>query len=160
MGFVKNRYVGRTFIQETQKQRERSVSIKLGALGAAVKGKRVVLVDDSIVRGTTCANIVANLRAAGATEVHMRISSPPFLHPCYFGTDISSRDNLIACKMSIDEIRDHIGADSLGYLSIEGVHAIAKESNLSMCDACFTGKYPIEVPEEMPKDKYDQKIQA
>lgn len=160
MGFVKNRYIGRTFIQETQKQRERSVSIKLGALGAAVKGKRVVLVDDSIVRGTTCANIVANLRAAGATEVHMRISSPPFMHPCYFGTDISSREHLIACKMSIDEIRDHIGADSLGYLSIEGVHAIAKESNLSMCDACFTGRYPIEVPDEMPKDKYDQKIQA
>ena len=158
IALIKNKYIGRTFIQDTQKKRERAVRIKLNALSAAASGKRIVLIDDSIVRGTTCAHIVQMLREAGAKEVHMRISSPPFLHPCYFGTDIDSRDKLIACRMSLDEVCKTIGADSLGYLSIEGIHGIAKEANIHFCDACFTGKYPIEVPEEKPIDKFSQKI--
>lgn len=157
-GFIKNRYVGRTFIQSTQRQRERSVAIKLNTLACAVEGKRVVLVDDSIVRGTTSAKIVQNLRAAGATEVHVRISSPPFLYPCYFGTDIDSQEHLIACRLTQDEICKQIGADSLGYLSIEGLHSIAKEANCGFCDACFTGEYPIPVPVEVEPDKYSQKL--
>ncbi len=155
---IKNKYIGRTFIQDTQKKRERAVRIKLNALSAAVSGKRIILIDDSIVRGTTCAHIVQLLRDAGAKEVHMRISSPPFLHPCYFGTDIDSRDKLIACRMSLDDVCKHIGADSLGYLSIEGVNSIAKEANIHFCDACFTGKYPIEVPDEPPVDKFQVKL--
>ena len=125
VGFIKNRYIGRTFILPTQKQREDAVRIKLNVLKATVAGKRVVMGDDSIVRGTTRANIIRMLREAGATEVHVRISSPPFINPCYYGTDIDSKDKLIACKMSIDEIRQKIGADSLGYLSLESVKKIA-----------------------------------
>lgn len=158
IGLIKNKYIGRTFIEDTQKKRERAVRIKLNVLSAAVKGKRIVLVDDSIVRGTTSAHIIQMLRDAGAKEVHFRISSPPFLHPCYFGTDINSRKHLIACRMSLDEICKEIGADTLGYLSIEGIHAIAKEAKIDFCDACFTGNYPIEVPDEMPVDKYANKI--
>ena len=158
IALIKNKSLGRTFIQDTQKKRERAVRIKLNALSAAISGKRIVLIDDSIVRGTTCAHIVQMLREAGAKEVHMRISSPPFLNPCYFGTDIDSRDKLIACRMPLDEVCKTIGADSLGYLSIEGIHGIAKEANIDFCDACFTGNYPIEVPEEKPVDKFSQKI--
>ena len=159
IGFVKNKYIGRTFIQDKQKKRERSVGIKLNPMSSAVKGKRVILVDDSIVRGTTCAKIVAHLRKAGATEVHMRISSPLFLNPCYFGTDIDSRDKLIACRMSVDEIRDHVGADSLGFLKIDQVHKIAPDAKeVNFCDACFSGNYPMEVPSEKPIDKYGKKI--
>lgn len=158
IALIKNKYIGRTFIQDTQKKRERAVRIKLNALSAAVSGKRIVLIDDSIVRGTTCAHIVQMLREAGAKEVHMRISSPPFLHPCYFGTDIDSRDKLIACRMPLDEVCKTIGADSLGYLSIEGIHGIAKEAKINFCDACFSGNYPIEVPDEKPVDKFTQKI--
>ena len=158
IGFIKNRYVGRTFIQSSQKQRERAVHIKLNPLSAAVKGKRVVLVDDSIVRGTTSAKIVELLREAGAREVHMRISSPPFLHPCYFGTDVSNTDSLIACSLTVKEICRQIGADSLGYLSLEGIHKIAPDSACSFCDACFTGNYPVEVPETTQPHKYDVKL--
>ena len=154
IGFIKNRYVGRTFIQTKQKTREKSVGIKLNVLAAAVKGKRVVLVDDSIVRGTTSANIVQNLRAAGATEVHLRISSPPFLHPCYFGTDIDAREKLIAHKRSIESIRERIGADTLGYLSIDDIKQIAPDAKCSFCYACFTGDYPIKVLDEKYSDKY------
>lgn len=157
-GFIKNRYIGRTFIQETQEQRERSVHIKLNPLSAAVKGKRVVMIDDSIVRGTTSAHIVELLRKAGATEVHMRISSPPFLNPCYFGTDISSREYLIACRLTLDEIRQEIGADSLGYLSLENLHKIAVGSKCDFCDACFTGKYPVEIKDSIFEDKFSKKI--
>ena len=146
IALVKNRYIGRTFIQTTQGQREHSVRIKLNALSAAVKGKRIVLVDDSIVRGTTCANLVSLLREAGAKEVHMRISSPPFLYPCYFGTDIDSQDKLIACRKTVAEICKDIGANSLGYLSISALNSIAPDSKLHFCSACFTGDYPIEVP--------------
>ena len=158
VGFIKNRYVGRTFIQPTQGQREEAVRIKLNALGDTVRGKRVVMVDDSIVRGTTSARIVKLLREAGAKEVHMRISSPPFINPCYFGTDIDAKDKLIACKMTIPEIAKQIDVDSLGYLSIDGVKRIAEGASCNFCIGCFTGKYPIEVPDEMPQDKYCMKI--
>jgi amidophosphoribosyltransferase len=146
IALVKNRYIGRTFIQATQGQRETSVRIKLNPLSAVVKGKRVVLVDDSIVRGTTSAKLVSLLREAGAAEVHMRISSPPFLYPCYFGTDVDSQDNLIACKMTIEEIRKELGADTLGYLSTKYLGDIAQGSNVGFCTACFTGKYTVPVP--------------
>ncbi len=158
VGFIKNRYVGRTFIQPTQGQRDRAVRIKLNALSATVKGKRVVLVDDSIVRGTTSARIVKLLREAGATEVHMRISSPPFINPCYFGTDIDSKDKLIACKMSIPEIAKTIGVDSLGYLSVENIKKIAQGAHCDFCVGCFSGEYPIDVPDAPQKDKFEQKL--
>lgn len=159
VGFIKNRYVGRTFIQPTQAMRENAVRIKLNALEATVKGKRVVLVDDSIVRGTTSKRIVQLLREAGATEVHMMISSPPFTNPCYFGTDIDGRDKLIACRMSIEEIRKSIGADTLGYLSIEAVKNIAKTNSGSFCTACFTGEYPVRIYGEK-EDKFENKINS
>ncbi|MDE6103755.1 MAG: amidophosphoribosyltransferase [Oscillospiraceae bacterium] len=158
VGFIKNRYVGRTFIQPSQSQRSNSVRIKLNVIKDVVKGKRVVLIDDSIVRGTTSARIVNLIREAGATEVHMRISSPPFTNPCYFGIDIDSKENLIACQMSIEEIAKEIGADSLGYLSIEGVKKIAENAKCNFCTGCFTGDYPVKVPKEMPKDKFERKI--
>lgn len=158
VGFIKNRYVGRTFIQPSQSQRSNSVRIKLNVIKDVVKGKRVVLIDDSIVRGTTSARIVNLIREAGATEVHMRISSPPFTNPCYFGIDIDSKENLIACQMSIEEIAKEIGADSLGYLSIEGVKNIAENAKCNFCTGCFTGEYLIRVPKEMPKDKFERKI--
>ncbi|MBQ2696383.1 MAG: amidophosphoribosyltransferase [Clostridia bacterium] len=145
-GFIKNKYVGRTFILPTQAQREAAVNIKLNVLKSSVAGKRVVMIDDSIVRGTTCANIIRALKEAGAKEVHMRVSSPPYLWPCYFGTDIPSRDCLMAVKYSIEEIRQKIGADSLGYLSVEGLKEATKALNCDYCQACFTGKYPMEVP--------------
>lgn len=158
VGFIKNRYVGRTFIQPSQGQRENSVRIKLNAISDTVKGKRVILVDDSIVRGTTSGRIVNLIREAGATEVHMRISSPPFINPCYFGTDIDSKDKLIACQMTIGEIAKHIGVDSLGYLSVEGVRSLAKETNIDFCDGCFTGSYPTAIPTTFEKDKFESKI--
>ena len=158
VGFIKNRYVGRTFIQPSQLERTNSVRIKLNVVKDVVRGKRVILIDDSIVRGTTCRRIVDLIREAGATEVHMRISSPPFKNPCYFGTDIDSKENLIACKMTVDEIAEHIGADSLGYLSVDGVKNIAKGASCGFCTACFDGNYPIDVPKQMLKDKFEFKI--
>lgn len=158
VGFIKNRYIGRTFIQPSQGQRENSVKIKLNVIKETVKGKRVVMIDDSIVRGTTSARIVNLLREAGAKEVHMRVSSPPFLNPCYFGTDIDSRENLIACQMPVEDIAKAIGADSLGYLSITGVNQIAEGARCGFCDGCFTGKYPIDVPDVMQKNKFERKL--
>lgn len=158
VGFVKNRYIGRTFIQPSQTQRTNSVKIKLNVIKEVVRGKRVILVDDSIVRGTTCRHIVDLIREAGAKEIHMRISCPPFTNPCYFGTDIDSKENLIACKMSVDETAKHIGADSLGYLSIESVKKIAEKASCGFCTACFDGEYPVKVPDKMPKDKFEFKI--
>ena len=154
--FIKNRYIGRTFIQSSQRQREHSVKIKLNALKASVEGKRVVLIDDSIVRGTTSAKIIQMLKDSGAKEVHMRISAPPFKNPCYFGTDVDSRENLIACHMSVEEIRQKIGADSLDYLSIENMRKIAIGCGRGLCEGCFTGVYPIEVPEEDHKDQFER----
>ncbi len=158
VGFIKNRYVGRTFIQPSQKQRMNSVRLKLNAVRETVEGKRVVLIDDSIVRGTTSARIVKLLRDAGAKEIHFRVSCPPFTNPCYFGTDIDSKEHLIACRMTVPEICETIGADSLGYLSVEGVRSIAQGAGCGFCTGCFTGDYPIAVPTEQPKDKFEMKI--
>lgn len=159
IGFIKNRYIGRTFIQSTQEQRSRSVAIKLNPISTVVKGKRVVLVDDSIVRGTTSERIVSLLKNAGATEVHMRISSPPFKYPCYFGTDISSKDDLIANHFSLEGIAKEIGADSLGYLSLDNIKTIAQELDCGYCDGCFSGKYPIDVQSAASVDKFDEKFE-
>lgn len=158
LGFIKNKYIGRTFIQPTQLQRSSSVQIKLNALKSAVNGRRVIMVDDSIVRGTTCARIVSLLRDAGAKEVHVRISSPPFRNPCFFGTDIDSRDKLIACQMSVDGIRERIGADTLGYLGAEDLDSLAPNSKRTFCKGCFTGSYPIDVPDEVPKNRFEIKF--
>lgn len=144
MAFHKNSYVGRTFIKPQQSQRESSVKIKLNVIEEVVKGKRIVMVDDSIVRGTTCANIIKMLKKAGAAEVHVRISAPPFLYPCYFGTDVPSNEQLIAHSHTAEEIRAMIGADSLGYMEIDKLKNMA--GALGYCDACFTGNYPMEVP--------------
>ena len=158
MGFIKNKYIGRTFIQPTQSDREDKVRIKLNTIASAVRGKRVVMADDSIVRGTTCARIVKLLRDAGAKEVHMRVSSPPFMYPCYFGTDIDSRDKLIANNHSIDEIAKIIDVDTLGYISIENTKKIAVNTKLDFCVGCFTGEYPSEPPKKTEKPKYMYKI--
>ena len=156
-GLLKNRYIGRTFISPGQKSRENLVRLKLSPIASAIAGKRVVLVDDSIVRGTTCGQIVNLLRAAGAKEVHMRISSPPFKFPCYYGTDISSKDKLIANRYTTEEIAMVIGVDSLGYLSIENAMKLSGEEK-GYCNACFTGEYPTMVPTEIPARRFDQKI--
>lgn len=154
MAFVKNSYVGRTFIKPKQSERTSSVRIKLNVLPEVVRGKRVVMIDDSIVRGTTCAKIVRMLKNAGATQVHVRISSPPFLHPCYFGTDVPTLDQLIAHNNSIEQIRDMIGADSLGYLAVERLSDLIG-GDTGFCDACFTGRYPIEPPKEDIRGEYE-----
>lgn len=159
VGFIKNKYIGRSFIQPSQDQREDAVRIKLNVVRPNIEGKRVIMIDDSIVRGTTCARIVALLREAGAKEVHMRVSSPPFKYPCYFGTDVDSQENLIACKYnSVEDIAKIIGVDSLAYLSIDATHKLAEQSHLNYCDGCFTGNYPVEVPKEQPKDKFETKL--
>lgn len=142
-GFVKNRYIGRSFIYPTQVQRENAVRLKLNPLSYNISGKSIVLVDDSIVRGTTSAKLIQNLRHAGAKEVHMRISSPPFLHTCHFGTDIDKEENLIANNMSIEEIRQQIGADTLEFISIEGLKEACSKSDMPFCTGCFTGDYGI-----------------
>ena len=143
VGLVKNRYIGRTFIQTTQEKREKAVSIKLNTLASTVRGKSVVMVDDSIVRGTTCAHIVSLLREAGATKVHMRISSPPFLHRCHYGTDIPSEEVLAAHNRSVNEIAELIGVDSLMYLDLDDVAQVMKNLKVGYCDACFTGNNPV-----------------
>ena len=158
VGFIKNRYIGRTFIQPSQEERDRSVRIKLNTIEATIKGMRVVLIDDSIVRGTTMRRIVNLVRESGAKEVHLRISSPPFINPCYFGTDIDSRENLIACKMSIPEIRDYLGPDSLGYLPVDCVTKIAQNAKCNFCSGCFSGKYPVPEPMPFAKSKFEHKI--
>lgn len=152
--FVKNGYVGRTFIKPKQKSRESSVQVKLNALREAVEGKRIIMIDDSIVRGTTSDRIVRMLREAGAKEVHMRVSSPPFLWPCYFGTDVPAREQLIAYNRSVDEICKIIGADSLGYLREERLHEIVEGREI--CKGCFTGKYPMEPPAGDIRGEFDK----
>ena len=141
---VKNAYIGRTFIKPSQKERMKSVRIKLNPIGDMVKGKRVIMIDDSIVRGTTVDRIVTMLRDAGAKEVHMRISSPPFMWPCYYGTDIPSRGELIAVNHTIDEITKLSGADSLAYLPVESLHEMIGYAPTGFCQGCFTGEYPAE----------------
>jgi amidophosphoribosyltransferase len=155
VGFIKNKYVGRTFIQPGQMARTNAVKIKLNVIRSTVEGKRVVLIDDSIVRGTTAARIVSLLREAGATEVHMRLAAPPFTHPCYFGTDIDSTENLIAAGHSIAEVRRIIGADSLGYMPVNCLDKLAVGANCGFCKGCFTGEYPVEPPAEPAKDKFE-----
>ena len=159
IGFIKNKYIGRTFIAPGQKSREDKVRIKLNPIAEVVRGKRIVLIDDSIVRGTTSARIVRLLRDAGAKEIHMRVSAPPFKNPCYYGTDIDSRENLIACQYTVEEIAAQIGADSLGYLSVESARQIAKGlDGGGYCTACFDGQYPTEIPKAPMKNRFEMKI--
>ncbi|MDP4119915.1 MAG: amidophosphoribosyltransferase [Bacillota bacterium] len=158
VALIKNKYVGRTFNRQNAENKDRLLKIKLNALAANVKDKRIIIIDDSIVRGSTCYHIVKMLREAGAKEVHMRISSPPFLHPCYFGTDIRSKDELIATKMTVEEIKNYIGADSLGYLSLENARKIASGVNIGFCDGCFSGVYPAPIPENEIDDRFSRKI--
>lgn len=160
IGFIKNKYIGRTFIAPGQKSREDKVRIKLNVVKSEVCGKRVVLIDDSIVRGTTCARIVKLLREAGATEVHMRSSAPPFLNPCFYGTDIDSRENLIANRHTVDEIAEIIGVDSLGYLNTAYLDKLPAGGKCGYCKACFDGAYPTAVPEKTEKNRFEQKIKA
>ena len=160
VGLIKNRYIGRTFIQPGQDKRERSVRLKLNALREAVQGKRVIMVDDSIVRGTTCARLIKLVRDAGASEVHLRISAPPFRHPCFFGTDIPDQDLLLAHGRTVEEMREIIGADTLGFLSLEATRKIARGCHLDFCDACFTGEYPMDVPKQAQKNLFESEIET
>ena len=156
IGLIKNKYIGRTFIAPGQSAREDLVRIKLNVISKNIKGKRVVLVDDSIVRGTTCARIIKLIREAGATEVHMRVSAPPFLNPCFYGTDIPSRDSLIACNHTVEEIAEIIGVDSLGFLETEHLPLlIGSKLGEGYCSACFDANYPTEMPCSTCKDKFE-----
>ena len=158
-GFIKNKYIGRTFIAPGQSNREDKVMIKLNVLKDTVEGKRVVLVDDSIVRGTTIARIIKLVRDAGAKEIHVMSSAPAFMNPCHYGTDIDSRDNLIACKMTTEEIAKHVGADSVGYLEIKHLNElVGTEPNQGYCHACFTGEYPTKEPTQKKLNKFQHKI--
>lgn len=155
--FTKSKYIGRTFIQNAQDTRDELVGLKLNPIRQVVNGKRIVLVDDSIVRGTTIRKIIAVLRRAGAKEVHLRISSPAFIDTCYFGTDIDNREDLIANNKTVEEIRKTVGADSLEYLSLDSLKEISKECKIQgLCTGCFTGKYPVEVPTEIKKDTFEE----
>ena len=156
IGLVKNKYIGRTFISPGQKERIDLVRMKLSPIPSVIQGKRVVLIDDSIVRGTTSRQLVSLLREAGAKEIHLRISAPPFLHPCYYGTDIDSEENLIASHHGEKEVATLIGADSLGYLPLECLHELT--GTHSYCDACFSGKYATEIPTDVRKDRFEQKL--
>ncbi len=161
IGFIKNKYIGRTFISPGQSSREDKVKIKLNPIASVIRGKRIVMIDDSIVRGTTSGRIVRLLREAGASEVHVRVSAPPFLNPCYYGTDIDSREGLIACQHTVPEIAALIGADSLGYLSVENAKKLAvcpEGEECGYCTACFNGEYPAGTPKETGKDRFEQKI--
>ena len=156
IGLIKNKYIGRTFISPGQNERLDKVRIKLSPIKKVIDGKRVILIDDSIVRGTTSKRIVKLLRDAGAKEIHMRISAPPFLYPCYYGTDIDSEENLIACHHSVDEIAWMIGVDSLGYLPIEKLNKLVDKEDY--CAACFQGKYPTKIPADLRKDRFERKL--
>jgi amidophosphoribosyltransferase len=152
-GLIKNRYVGRTFIQPTQAMREAGIRVKLNPLPDVLAGKRVVVIDDSIVRGTTSRKLVAAIRDAGATEVHMRISSPPVTHPCFYGIDTDTQDQLIAARLTLEEIAAHLGVDSLAYLSKAGMVEAAQANAGQFCTACFDGAYPIEMDEAVSSSK-------
>ncbi len=152
-GLVKNSYVGRTFIQPSQTIRQLGIRLKLNPLREIIEGKRIVVVDDSIVRGNTQRAIVRMLRESGAREIHVRISSPPVKWPCFYGIDFASRAELIAAGLDIEEIRRSIGADSLGYVSLEGLIEATTVSEKNLCTACFTGKYPITIPEDLSAGK-------
>ncbi len=154
-GLVKNRYVGRTFIQPDQAMRENGIKLKFNPMPDVLAGRRVIVVDDSIVRGTTTRKIVEMLRGAGATEVHLRISSPPVIAPCFYGIDMATRDQLIASRKSVEEIRQHLDADSLAYLSLEGLEAATGAGAERYCRACLTGEYPTAVPEAADKERFE-----
>ena len=156
IGLIKNKYIGRTFIAPGQDHRVDQVRIKLSPVEPEIRGKRVVMVDDSIVRGTTSGRIVELLRSAGAKEIHMWVSAPPFLYPCYYGTDIDSQDHLIACHKSVEEIAQYIGVVSLGYLPLEDLKELI--GSCSFCDACFSGAYPTIIPEDTRKDQFERKL--
>lgn len=156
IGFVKNKYIGRTFISPGQDERLDQVKIKLNPIKETVAGKRVVLIDDSIVRGTTSKRIVKLLRDAGAAEIHMRISAPPFLYPCYYGTDIDSKEHLIACHHTVEEIAEIIGADSLAYLTLDDLTQMVNTTEY--CSACFDGKYPTEIPTDIRKNRFERRL--
>jgi len=158
IGFIKNKYIGRTFISPSASERTSGVRIKLNPLRETVEGKRVVLVDDSIVRGTTSKRIVHLLREAGAKEIHVRISSPPFISPCYYGTDIDKKENLVACQYSLTEIAEMIGADSLGYLPFDSLSELVGHDGF--CHACFSGEYATRVPEVTSKERFEQPLSA
>ena len=158
MGFIKNKYIGRTFISPTQAMRENEVNIKLNPIRSVVEGKRVELIDDSIVRGTTCRRTIQLLREAGAREIHMRVSAPPFVAACYYGTDIDDPGKLIANHHTVEEIAQIIGVDSLGYLSIQDVVKLADNTECGFCTACFGGGYPTAVPKNGRKDRFACKI--
>ncbi len=158
-GLYKNNYVGRTFIQPSQSLRDRGVKLKLNPLPESIHGKRLVVVDDSIVRGTTTKQVVAALREAGATEVHIRITCPPVRWPCFYGIDFPTRQELIAADLTVEQIRDYVGADSLGYLSLEGMVEAAGGAKESFCRACFDGEYPIPVPEGAGKFLLEDQLQ-
>lgn len=158
IGLVKNKYVGRSFISPTQKKREKAVRLKLNVLRESVKDKKVIIVDDSIVRGTTIKQLVKLLREAGAKEIHMRVSAPPFLWPCFYGTDIPSKKDLIACKYSVDEIAKISNLDSLGYLALDKLNIITN-SNCDFCDACFSGEYPAKTPKYIPEEEENNEIE-
>ena len=158
IGFIKNKYIGRTFIQGSQKQRENSVRIKLNVIASTVRDKRVVLIDDSIVRGTTSARIIKLLRDAGAKEVHFRVSAPPFKYPCYFGTDIPDQKLLVATGRTVDQINEIIGADTLGYLSTEHVVQLAPGAGCGFCTACFTGQYAVKPEVVLSTDIHDRPL--
>ncbi|MBQ8284151.1 MAG: amidophosphoribosyltransferase [Clostridia bacterium] len=159
LGLIKNKYIGRTFIDPGQNVREDKVKIKLNPVAETVRGKRVILVDDSIVRGTTCVRVVKLLRDAGATEIHIRSSAPAFLNPCYYGTDIGSKDELIACKYTPDEMAKLFGADSVGFLPLEDVTKLGESGTCKgYCKACFDGVYPTDLPKDTGESKYDYKI--
>lgn len=159
IGLIKNRYIGRTFIQNNCLEREKSVHIKLNPVKSVLSDKKVVLIDDSIVRGTTSEHIVNLIKAAGAKEIHVRISSPPFLNPCYFGTDISSRTQLLAHNLSCKSVAKKIGADSLCYLSLNSLNELSLKSNTSFCTGCFSGEYPLNIKKISTSDKFAVKLQ-
>lgn len=154
IGLIKNKYIGRTFIAPDDRLNQ--VNIKLSAIRNTINDKRIILIDDSIVRGTTSGHIIALLRNAGAKEIHMRVSAPPFLHPCYYGTDIESREHLIACHHSVNEIAERIGADSLGYLPVSRLSELT--GNTHYCSACFDGKYPTAIPADAGKSRFEQRL--
>ena len=158
LGFIKNKYIGRTFIEPGQKVRENLVRIKLNVVDSTVRGKRVVMIDDSIVRGTTGARIVRLLREAGATEVHMRVTAPPFLHSCYYGTDISSRDYLVAAHRTVEETAKAMDLDSLGYLDVNSLEDIPEKYRGGVCTACFTGKYPSDTTGVEKKFELEERL--
>src|SRR5439155_19020995 len=156
-GLMKNRYMGRTFIEPSQSLRERGVKLKLNPIPGAVRGKRLVVVDDSIIRGTTTRAIVQTLREAGASKVHLRITSPPVKWPCFYGIDMSTRQELVASDLSVDEVRQFVGADSLAYLSLDALVEATDSTSDRFCRACFDGQYPIPIPEQGGKFLLEQR---